>query len=156
MSINTPRFVKRGQVFICDFEACSTISTGMICFIDKKAKHPSCGFSANIKPEIGKFRPVVVIYPHKRSRLALVAPFTTKKPAKEMINTLHIPAGAMPGILRQKECWALCDILQAVNLNRLQQVYYDKTTSAHQNLKQSYISDKYFLQITEKIRRIIG
>jgi len=27
---------------------------------------------ANIKPEIGKIRPVVIVYPHKRSKLAII------------------------------------------------------------------------------------
>ena len=70
---------------------------------------------SNIKPEIGKVRPVVIVYPHKRSKLAIVVPFTTKKPYKKKTNALHIPAGIMPGVLGRVECWALCDMPQTIS-----------------------------------------
>jgi uncharacterized protein YifN (PemK superfamily) len=54
---------------------------------------------ASIKPEIGKIRPVVIVYPHKRSKLAIVIPFTTKKPYKKNASALYIPERIMPGVL---------------------------------------------------------
>ena len=135
-----PRFVRRAQIFLCDFEACCNKSDCTIC-------HP--GFSANIKPEIGKVRPVVIVRPHKRHRLALAVPFTTQRPTKEVSYTVEIPLGVMPGKLRHNKCWALCDMVSVVNLARLQRVY-------RQDLQESFIGLDYYKEIIAKIHKNIG
>ncbi|MDR1027290.1 MAG: type II toxin-antitoxin system PemK/MazF family toxin [Rickettsiales bacterium] len=154
--IAPPRFVKRGQVFVCDFEACNTSTTSMICYMDENIGHPVCGFTANIKPEIGKCRPVVIVYAHKRTRLALVLPFTTQKPKREIANTLPVPVGVMPGVLARKECWALCDMMQVVNLDRLQPVYFNNITAAHTSFNESRLPMPYFDKILEIIHKVVG
>lgn len=125
---------------MCDFEACCKKSDSKIC---------QCEFVSNIKPEIGKVRPVIVIKPHRRHRLAIVIPFTTKEPEHEVIFTLEIPVGIMPGKLKHKKCWALCDMIQVVNLARLQRVY-------RQGLSDINLPSEYFQQIIAKIHKLIG
>jgi uncharacterized protein YifN (PemK superfamily) len=112
---------------------------------------------ATIKPEIGKIRPVVIIYPHKRSRLAIIIPFTTKKPYKTNTNTLHIPAGIMPGVLSRTECWALCDIPQTISTLRLKTVFSGTKNDYHRRINQanSILPHEYFKQIIEKSAAII-
>ncbi|MDR2972922.1 MAG: type II toxin-antitoxin system PemK/MazF family toxin [Bacteroidales bacterium] len=93
----------------------------------------SSSIVANIKPEIGKIRPIVIMRPHKYYRLALVIPFTTQNPSKEKFYTAFVPKGVMPGILAKKECWALCDMPKTISLDRLQQPFCGK-----KNLRVSY------------------
>jgi uncharacterized protein YifN (PemK superfamily) len=107
-------------------------------FEDCWDKNNNCIYSdnsivANIKPEIGKVRPVVVIHSHKRHRTALVIPFTTQEPQNETFYTVHIPQEIMPGILAKKECWALCDVLKTVSFDRLQLPF-----SGKKNLRESF------------------
>ncbi|MCL2844189.1 MAG: type II toxin-antitoxin system PemK/MazF family toxin [Chitinivibrionia bacterium] len=116
-----PNYVKRGQIFMCRFEDCWNKANSCI--------DANETIIANIKPEIGKVRPVIVIYPHKRHKLAVVIPFTTKKPPKGDSFTIFIPIGAMPGILAEKECWALCDMLKVVSIDRLQLPFRRKKDS---------------------------
>ena len=89
-------------------------------------------------------------------RIALVVPFTTKKPKKETSNTLLVPKGIMPGVLAQKECWALCDMMQVVNLCRLQPTYQKKTTAAHTSFGNSLLPAQYFAKIIKTANNIIG
>jgi uncharacterized protein YifN (PemK superfamily) len=107
---------------------------------------------ANIKPEIGKIRPVVIVYPHKRSKLAIVIPFTTKKPYKKNANVLHIPAGIMPGVLGRTECWALCDMPQTVCTHRLKTVFSGNKNEYQRRINQadSILPVEFFRQIIEK------
>jgi len=110
--MKSPNYVKKGQVFMCRFEDCWDRTTS--CISTNEA------IIANIKPEIGKIRPVVVVHPHKRHKLAVVVPFTSQKPLKEDSYTVFVPIGEMPGILAKKECWVLCDMVKVVSLDRLQ------------------------------------
>jgi uncharacterized protein YifN (PemK superfamily) len=123
--LNPPNYVKSGQVFMCRFEDCWDNTNSRI-YVDKS-------IIANIKPEIGKVRPIVIIHPHKHYRLALVVPFTTQHPQKEKFYTAFVPKGCMPGILAKKECWALCDMLKTVSLDRLQLPF-----CGEKNLRVSY------------------
>jgi uncharacterized protein YifN (PemK superfamily) len=137
-------FVKKSQVLMCQFEDC---------WDRKKSKIiQDHNIIANIKPEIGKIRPVVIVYPHKRSKLAIVIPFTTKKPYKENTNALHIPAGIMPGVLGRTECWALCDMPQTVGTDRLKTVFSGKKNEYQRRINQadSILPAEYFRRIIEK------
>jgi uncharacterized protein YifN (PemK superfamily) len=112
---------------MCRFEDCW--NKGESCVYTDKS------IIANIKPEIGKIRPIVVIYSHKQHRIALVVPFTTKEPQKGNLYTVFIPKGVMPGILAKKDCWALCDMLKSVSLSRLQLPF-----SGEKNLRETFKS----------------
>jgi uncharacterized protein YifN (PemK superfamily) len=144
MSNGFVNFVKKSQVLMCQFEDCW----------DKKESKiiQNHEIIANIKPEIGKIRPVVIVYPHKRSKLAIVIPFTTKKPYKKDTNALHIPAGKMPGVLVRIECWALCDMPQTVCTHRLKTVFSGNKDEYQRRINQvdSILPVEFFKQIIEK------
>jgi uncharacterized protein YifN (PemK superfamily) len=127
---------------MCRFEDCWDLSNSCI--------HASKSIIANIKPEIGKIRPVVVIYPHKRNRLALVIPFTTQMPQKENFYTVFIPKGIMPGILTKKDCWALCNMPKTVSFDRLQLPF-----CGNKNLRVSYKNSILQNQKFDDIRSVI-
>ena len=144
MSGSLINFVKKSQVLMCQFEDC---------WDTKKSKIiQGHEIIANIKPEIGKIRPVVIVYPHKRSKLAVVIPFTTKKPYKKNTNALYIPAGVMPGVLGRAECWALCDMPQTVCIQRLKTVFSGKKNEYQRRINQadSMLPAQLFRQIIEK------
>ena len=146
---DTVNFVKKSQVLMCHFEDCwDKINSKVIQGKDT---------IATIKPEIGKIRPVVIIYPHKRSRLAIVIPFTTKKPYKKNTNALHIPAGIMPGVLSRAECWALCDIPITISTLRLKTIFSGTKNNYHRRINQtaSSLPPEYFQQIIEISASII-
>jgi uncharacterized protein YifN (PemK superfamily) len=148
MARSIPKFVKKAQIFTCRFEICWDIIKEQIA--------RNCPFTSNIKPEIGKIRPIVVVHAHKRSRLALVVPFTTRKPMQETASALYIPAGVMPGVLAKRECWALCDMAQTVSLNRLDNVYKNRESNLHLNAKESRLSEKYFTEIKTRLRNLFN
>ena len=143
-------FVKKAQVLMCQFEDCWHNKNGRIVH--------EAEIISNIKPEIGKIRPVVIIYPHKRARLAAVIPFTTKKPVKEILNALRIPAGVMPGVLGRSECWALCDMPETVSLDRLRTVFAGTRDSYHRRFNQaaSVLPPEYFQQIIARFAKLFS
>lgn len=136
--LKPPVYVQKGQVFMCRFEDCWDKDNDKIC------SHNS--ITANIRPEIGKIRPVAVIHSHKRHRTALVIPFTTQKPQNETFYTVFIPQGVMPGILAKKECWALCDVLKTVSLDRLQLPFCGKK-NLHESFNTTMLDGDKFAQV---------
>jgi len=140
-------FVKKSQVFICRFELCCKKEDQSIC---------ACDYTSNIKPEIGKDRPVVIVHAHKRCRLAIVVPLTTQRPEQEKEYTIRLPVGAIPGVLGKKECWALCDMIQTVSLDRLQNIYSGNHDTRYRLLTaaQSALLKDYFNEIKETLRNI--
>jgi uncharacterized protein YifN (PemK superfamily) len=88
------KFVKDGQVLMCFFEACRNREDDSIVREGK--------LSANIRPEIGKLRPVAIVHSHKRARLAIVVPFTSQDPTKEVRHTVHLRPGLLTGVLAKK------------------------------------------------------
>jgi uncharacterized protein YifN (PemK superfamily) len=145
MATITPKFVKHSQVFMCLFEACWDIANSKVA--------NGAGYKANISPEIGKMRPVVIVHAHKRNRLAIVVPFTTQKPLKEITKTLYIPTGNMPGVLGKNECWALCDMVQTVSIARLQNVYAGQR-NIHLNPQDSVLPKHYFEAIKTILKNL--
>ncbi|MDR1026881.1 MAG: type II toxin-antitoxin system PemK/MazF family toxin [Rickettsiales bacterium] len=126
---------------MCDFELCCRKSDNTIC---------CCDFSSNIKPEIGKIRPVLIVKPHRRHRLAIIVPFTTKKPRDEISLAFEMPQSSLPGVLRYKKCWALCDMIQVVNLDRLQGIFRQKS------FEHNFIDRSLFDKIIKIIHSSIG
>ena len=130
---------------MCSFEDCWDNNNSQIC-TDKS-------ITANIRPEIGKIRPVVVIHAPKRLRMAMVVPFTTQKPQQETRYTVFIPQGAMPGILAKKECWALCDMPKTVLLDRLQKPFSGKKNLSV-NYKTTTLDTDKFAEIKAIIKSV--
>jgi len=90
--------------------------------------------------------------------LAIVIPFTTKKPVKEISNTLYIPAKVMPGVLGRTECWALCDMPQTICTDRLRTVFSGNKNKYNRRINQSdsILPSEYFRQILDKTAKIIN
>jgi len=132
---------------MCKFEDCWDNNNSRVC-ADKS-------ITANITPEIGKTRPVVIIRPYKRNRQAVIVPFTTKPPQKESIYTAFMPSGSMPGILAKKECWALGDMPKTVSLDRLQ-----RPLSGNKNLCVEYsaaiLNNTKFIEILSALRKALS
>jgi uncharacterized protein YifN (PemK superfamily) len=149
MSNSNVNFVKKSQVLMCHYEDCWDSKNNAV-IQDHNIK-------ANIKPEIGKIRPVVIVYPHKRARLAIVIPFTTKKPFKKNTNVLYIPCGIMPGVLGRAECWALCDMPHTINICRLKTVFSGTKNNYFRHINQSgsTLPTDYFNRIIEKTTALI-
>lgn len=143
--LNPPSYVKPGQIFMCRFEHCWDSSNARLC-ADKT-------IIANVRPEIGKIRPVIVVYAHKRLRLALVVPFTTQAPLRDVPFTVFISQGAMPGILAKKECWALCDMLKTVSLDRLHKPFCGKKNLSV-NYKATTLDSVKFAEIRSAAKSI--
>lgn len=131
---------------MCDFEICWD-SEKCIAASGKK-------IISNLRPEIGKVRPVVVVHAHKRCKLAMVIPFTTQVPTKEANYTVHIPSGVLPGLLAKKGCWALCDMVQVVNLDRLENVFSGSKIKNKRlvTAPDSRLDPMYFKQINAILR----
>ena len=69
-------FVKKSQVLMCQFEDCWDREKSKIIQDHEIIE--------NIKPEIGKIRPVVIVYPHKRTKLAVVIPLLPEGHIRKM------------------------------------------------------------------------
>ena len=142
MGSKAPPFVKKATVYMCMFDACFDK--------DKKCVAKNCkNIVSNINPEIGKSRPVIIVHRHRRNKLAIVVPFTTKKPNQELEKTLLIPPETMPGVLGKKECWALCDMIQTVSIDRLENIYSGKNNTYYRHIKpnDSRLPNDYFIEI---------
>jgi len=150
MSDNNVNFVKKSQILMCHFEDCWDKNDYKII--------QNYNIISNIRPEIGKIRPVVIIYPHKKVKLAIVIPFTTKFPTKAVSNTLYIPIGIMPGILGRSECWALCDMPQTICIDRLRTVYSGIKNNYHRRINQinSILPADYYRKIIEKSIKLLN
>jgi uncharacterized protein YifN (PemK superfamily) len=110
-------FIDKKQVFICDFDACGNSA---------REKIDLTPYTASVKPEIWKKRPVVIL----------------RKPR-------HVFR-----VLAKKECWALCSMVQDVSIQRLENVYRDGKTRYWLKAKQSCLPDKYFTEIMLKLRNL--
>ena len=143
--LNSPDYVRKSQIFMCKFEDCWDKDN--FCIYSDKS------IIANIKPEIGKIRPVVIIHPHKRHKLAVVIPFTTQNPQKENFYTIFIPKGVMPGVLAKKECWALCDMPKVVSLDRLQLPFRGKK-NLHESFRTTMLEKNKFAEICLTVKSI--
>jgi len=78
-----------------------------------------CNFSGFVIPEMVKIRPVIILARNKKnSKLVSVVPLSTTKP--DILEAHHHELSINP--LPDKpytSCWAKCDMVNAVSLNRL-------------------------------------
>lgn len=87
--------------------------------------HPSagtvlvCDFRGFIAPEMIKLRPVIVISPHhiKRHGLYTVVPLSQTEPDPHHPFHVHFPHTPVPG--GHGPCWAKCDMVVSVSVDRL-------------------------------------
>lgn len=78
-----------------------------------------CDFHGFIEPEMVKLRPVVVISPHyiERHRLYAVVPLSQTEPDPFQPFHVHFPHTPVPG--ERGPCWAPCDMVMSVSVERL-------------------------------------
>ena len=94
-----------GTVLICDYDL---------------------GRSASMPFEMTKRRPVVVISPHRRTHLRpyLVIPFSTQVPALPGPTHHRILAGSYDFLSSARDSWAKCELVSAVDTQRLDRLLY--------------------------------
>lgn len=78
-----------------------------------------CDFRGFIAPEMIKLRPVVIITPHhiRRSGLYTVVPLSQTAPNPQEPYHVYFPHTPVPG--EHGPCWAKCDMVVSVSVDRL-------------------------------------
>lgn len=87
-----------------------------------------CDFSGFIAPEIVKKRPVIVVssrLPH-RLGLATVVPISLTAPRFEVDYVVRLSKNYHPSEADDLPCWAKCDLLANVSLERLDRFKIDR------------------------------
>lgn len=78
-----------------------------------------CDYRGFVVPEMVKVRPVVVIARNRRNRrLVTVVPLSTTEPDRLEVHHHALARNPLPGRERIS-CWAKCDMLTTVSLERL-------------------------------------
>lgn len=78
-----------------------------------------CDFKGYVVPEMVKVRPVVVVARNRKNRkLVTVVPLSTTAPDALEDHHHELSANPLPG-KGQITCWAKCDMLATVSLDRL-------------------------------------
>lgn len=97
----------------------------MIKFHPKKGTVLCCDFSRGFQPpEMVKVRPVVVITPQLPGRpgLCTVVPLSTVEPAPMQAYHHKMDPDSLTPKLQKADCWAKCDMLYTVGLERLDRI----------------------------------
>lgn len=85
-----------------------------------------CDFSGNIIPEMVKVRPVVILAKHPvNSKLVTVIPLSTTAPTKMEPHHHQMSENPLPD-KTHITCWAKCDMISTVSLDRLDRYKYGK------------------------------
>ena len=81
-----------------------------------------CDFRGYVVPEMVKVRPVVVIARNRKNRkLVTVVPLSTTAPGEPDAHHHELSGNPLPGRER-RTCWAKCDMIATVSLDRLDRV----------------------------------
>ena len=97
----------------------------MLNFHPKKGTIVCCDFSKGFQPpEMVKVRPVVIITPQLpgRPRLCTIVPLSTVKPNPQQLYHHKMSNNSLPSKLQKADCWAKCDMLYTVCLQRLDRI----------------------------------
>jgi len=82
-----------------------------------------CDFSGFVVPEMVKTRPVVVLAKHKHnSKLVTVVPLSTTAPLELEEHHHEMSENPLPD--KVEVCWAKCDMVYTVSLDRLDRYKY--------------------------------
>ena len=110
----------------------------------KEASILICDFSGFMVPEMVKQRPVVILrkHPHN-SRLVTVVPLSTTAPEKLGAHHVELPC-YLPG--EAKTCWAKCDMIYTLSIDRLDR---PKVRTRHQGRQylQLTMSEEHFAAV---------
>ncbi|WP_040296711.1 type II toxin-antitoxin system PemK/MazF family toxin [Alcanivorax hongdengensis] len=97
----------------------------MIKFHPRKGTVLCCDFSKGFEPpEMVKVRPVIVITPQLPGRpgLCTVVPISSVEPVPMQPYHHKMDPGSLTPKMQATECWAKCDMLYTVGLNRLDRI----------------------------------
>ena len=97
----------------------------MLNFHPKKGTVVCCDFSKGFQPpEMVKVRPVVIITPQLpgRPKLCTIVPLSTVKPNPQQLYHHKMSNNSLPPKLQKADCWAKCDMLYTVCLQRLDRI----------------------------------
>ncbi|WP_336940831.1 type II toxin-antitoxin system PemK/MazF family toxin [Vibrio cholerae] len=97
----------------------------MLRFHPKKGTILCCDFSEGFKaPEMVKIRPVIVVTPQLPGRVDLctIVPLSTVEPQPKLPFHHEMSPESLTEKLKQKTCWAKCDMLYTVSLERLDRI----------------------------------
>jgi len=125
----------------------------MLKFHPKKGTVLCCDFSKGFQPpEMVKVRPVVVITPQLPGRpgLCTVVPLSTVKPDPFQPYHHKMDIQSLPPKLQKTACWAKCDMLYTVGLDRL-----DRIRDKDSNGKRCYLAGKTTISDIEGIERAV-
>ena len=80
-----------------------------------------CNLSGFEPPEMNKVRPVIVISPRLpyRSQIVSIVPLSTTPPKNEQAFCVQLKENPNPLKSPEVTCWAKCDMLLNISLNRL-------------------------------------
>lgn len=77
-----------------------------------------CNFKGLIEPEMIKIRPVIVISKHPHHpKLVTIIPLSTTEPKPLRDYHYAMPSNPLPD--KQIQCWAKCDMIYTVSIERL-------------------------------------
>lgn len=96
-----------------------------------------CDFRGFIAPEMIKLRPIVIISPHhiQRPGLYTVVPLSQTPPNPHEPYHVHFPHTPVPG--EHGPCWAKCDMVVSVSVDRLDRKKVGRGDYRVVNIKQS-------------------
>lgn len=97
----------------------------MLKFHPKKGTILCCDFSKGFQaPEMVKVRPVVVITPQLPGRpgLCTIVPLSTVEPSPFQAYHHKMDSHFLPPKLQKSDCWAKCDMIYTVSLERLDRI----------------------------------
>ena len=85
-----------------------------------------CSFDGFVAPEMIKRRPVVVIARNRaNNKLVTVIPLSTTEPEVMADHHYRLPINPVPAS-RGKTCWAKCDMISTVSIDRMDRLKDDK------------------------------
>lgn len=115
-----------------------------------------CDFTTGFKPpEMVKVRPVIVVS-RKNSHIAIVVPLSTVEPIPFGPCHVEMSLDSLPNSLRDKRCWAKCDMVSHVAFWRLDRVKNGKCPKTGKRIYVApQITDVDLAQIRQALKYVL-
>lgn len=114
-----------------------------------------CDYKGFIIPEMVKRRPVVVISPKPRRELTLcaVVPLSTTPPRVVELHHLEVvlPPDLVHGAGFKPTCWAKCDLVNTVSLERLDLIRVGRSTGGKRQYSYSCVNDAMLNKLRQAV-----
>jgi len=119
----------------------------------KPSKILMCDFRGYIIPEINKIRPVVIISAHPyNKKLVTVIPLSTTEPLPLLNHHYEFISPLDP----QKKCWAKCDLVYSISIERLKRCTIKDERGFSQHTTNLKLSDYDYRNIRQCIANYLG